>query len=500
MSETLVEANPIDPGSVDLGEDQTRYLRVLTILLTSGLWGSQLFRSLWLDELGSYWIVKGGIIHATQRALQYQGESPFYYWLLWISRNLFGRSEISLRVPSVIAGAIGTYLIYRLGRRLIDKEMGLLAAAVFASFSSVAFAAVDARPYSLALALSIGATTALLQWLESSKRSWAVLYVILAALTVYAHFIFALALLPHLVFSLARKGKRPPLRNILGAWIAIVILTIPVMPQFISLLSRRSALTIPTQLTADKFWTTLAPPILIVGIVAGFLISRLFDATRLAATRPQSPSAGRLVFGFALPSTVLFALSIATPTTLFQPRYYLMQVPYLALLAGWGLRSFEPERARRVALLSLAVVSVLSYQSINADMAQNWRGAAKTVNAFVHDATTPVLVRTALIESRDVSWLRDPKRQGYLLSPLSLYPMEGKVIALPFDLTHGGSAYLEALVSGPLMHAKRFVLVSNYATPIEDWLEGRLQDTFAARIVWSSGSTHVTEFMRPIQQ
>lgn len=498
LNTTQVEVGSVGPAPVGLKDNQTRYLKTLTVVVMVGLWGSQVFRSLWIDELGSYWIVKGGIVHATQRALQYQGESPLYYWLLWISRNIFGQSEIALRSVSILAGATATFLVYRIGRRLIDREMGLLAAALFASLSSFAFAAVDARPYALALALSIASTLVFIDWLETGKRSASLLYVILATLTVYAHFIFALALLPHLVIlAFDRRSKRLPLMDVVIALMGIGILTIPAVPQLLSLFSRRGALTIPTKIYPETFLKTLGPPVLIAALILGLVISRLIDRPYFSVREPNSHGVGRLlVIGFILPTTLLLAISLATPTTLFAPRYYLMQAPYLALLAAWGIRSVGPARTRRIMLLSVAIISVLAYPSINADMNQDWRGAAKTVNNFVHDGETPVLIRTALTESRSIAWVQDPRRRDYLLSPLSRYPMNGRPILLPFDLTHGGLAYVEGLAAGPLANANRFLLVSNYLNPFEDWLAGRLQGSFVSQPIWASGTTQITEFIR----
>ena len=70
------------------------------------------------------------------RSVEFQSMPPTYFMIAWVARRVGGISEIALRVPSVIAMALATYLLYRLGRRLFDAETGLIAAVVLATTNS----------------------------------------------------------------------------------------------------------------------------------------------------------------------------------------------------------------------------------------------------------------------------------------------------------------------------------------------------------------------------
>ena len=98
-----------DPGHV-------RWLAILTAVVIFSLWVMPLFSSLWLDELGTWWVVKDGAGDTIHRALTFHGQSPLYYLIVWSARVVGGRSELVLRLPSLIAAVVSAVLLYRLAR------------------------------------------------------------------------------------------------------------------------------------------------------------------------------------------------------------------------------------------------------------------------------------------------------------------------------------------------------------------------------------------------
>ena len=102
-----VEETPA-PGHV-------RWLAIVTAVVICSLWVMPLFSSLWLDELGTWWVVKDGLGDTVHRALTFHGQSPLYYLIVWSARVVGGHSEVVLRLPSLIAAAVSAVLLYRLG-------------------------------------------------------------------------------------------------------------------------------------------------------------------------------------------------------------------------------------------------------------------------------------------------------------------------------------------------------------------------------------------------
>ncbi len=202
---------PADPGHV-------RWLVILTAVVILSLWLMPLSSSLWLDELGTWWVVKDGAGDAIDRALTFHGQSPLYYLIVWSARVVGGRSEVVLRLPSLVAAGVSAFLLYRLARTLISREAARLTVLVFAATQTVAFGASEARPYAIATMVTIASTLALVRWLDDGRRwSRALVYALLAIAVVWMHYLFALVLVAHGVYALIRlrRGETAPP---LAAW------------------------------------------------------------------------------------------------------------------------------------------------------------------------------------------------------------------------------------------------------------------------------------------
>jgi mannosyltransferase len=208
------------------------------------LWVGTISSSLWLDETGTWWITRDGFAAATERAMSWTGPSPLYYWTVWLSTRLFGHGEVALRLPSVVAMAVATYFLYRIAERIYDRATAGITALIFLCIS--AFYAVDARPYALPMLGLTASTYALLRWVDSERITYAVFYSCMAAMTVYAHFIIALGLVPAAVYAITMLLKSRPKRLAsLGACFAVTgILSLPLIQEIRTLYSARSAHTL----------------------------------------------------------------------------------------------------------------------------------------------------------------------------------------------------------------------------------------------------------------
>jgi 4-amino-4-deoxy-L-arabinose transferase-like glycosyltransferase len=56
-------------------------------------------------------------------------KTPGPYWLIATSYNLFGISETSVRLPSMVFGVLSVLILYEVGKILLGKKVGWLAAA-----------------------------------------------------------------------------------------------------------------------------------------------------------------------------------------------------------------------------------------------------------------------------------------------------------------------------------------------------------------------------------
>ena len=82
--------------------------------------GIYAWRARWIVEYSDW--LNPAIIH--------YGKTPGIYWLIASSFSLFGISEITARLPSMVFSIISALLIYEIGKIIINKQVGWLAAAI----------------------------------------------------------------------------------------------------------------------------------------------------------------------------------------------------------------------------------------------------------------------------------------------------------------------------------------------------------------------------------
>lgn len=193
--------------------------------------------SLWLDETATYWVIKDGLNNLFPRAWEWTGASALYDLTAWASHFLAPviGFEVALRLPSVLATVVAVYLIYQLGRRLADRRAGLLSAIAFLCIYQVAFAAIDARPYALGLALLLASSLYFLKFLESPKLLYAIVYVAASALVVYTHYLLALGLVAQLIYGWCHR------RKLASLWLAVGALCLPLSGHVLNLYNTRKA-------------------------------------------------------------------------------------------------------------------------------------------------------------------------------------------------------------------------------------------------------------------
>ncbi len=160
-------------------------------------------QSLWLDE---------GTTAKVVQTLSYSGiltkfspgdfHPPLYYLFLKFWTTIFGYSEISLRLPSVIFSILTGYVIYLIGKKLKGEEVGLWAAVFFLFNPLIVYYSQEARMYMMATFL----LTVALYYLFNVKRLTLnvilfILFSILSFWTFYGSVFLIAAMMIYLLFK-----------------------------------------------------------------------------------------------------------------------------------------------------------------------------------------------------------------------------------------------------------------------------------------------------------
>jgi mannosyltransferase len=351
-------------------------------------------RSIWIDEGASISFATLPWGSFLRTLWSYQGNMALYYFVLrpWIH---LGDSEFAVRSLSVLFGVLTIPAIYFLGTRLFDRATGLTAAGLLSVHAFHIHWSQEARGYTLLTLLLVVAAYFLVCALESieQKEYWGywIAFTVSAALAFYAH-IFAVFVLAAFALSIA---FRKPFRVRTNTVVVIAILfehLIAPMALFVLVNRSGNQLSWLPRPSLAEIWEFL----LLLTSQGGILLLALYLCLAgLVFMRPTGIIEGNwdkekwairlLVLWVFLPPLLTLA---ATPVKLlFYPRYMVMCVPAMVLLAARGLtRLYHAPLARRWAGTSaLVVVLILSgwgtyrYSTNLAQENTDWRSAVSYI-------------------------------------------------------------------------------------------------------------------------
>ncbi len=388
--------------------------------------------SLWLDEGISYWITAGSFNDVVHRAVTYQGQSPLYYAVLWAVRQSGFESEFLLRLPSIGALALSALVFLSLARRFVSKEASIVATLLFLATSPV-LRAMSARPYALALLFALLSWWGFFHWLETRKGRGAVLYVVSLVLAFYAHYLFLLsALLPLLwYFSMVDKEKRK-LGTFFVASITTVILILPGFFQIYALHARRESLFFSPDPTFLTLGSALCPLSVVIAVVGGILIARIFISDFKLNRSSQLSSSGvlTLLLSYLIPPLLFFGYSYLGSGSLFNERYFFWSLAPLCILIAWCFDSIAPFKAKCVTLVITCLFLIYAESSRTWHL-ERWREASAIVKDYSFSKEIPVLLSSGLVESSNLDWIKGEETSAYLSAPFAPYPLYQKPSLLP---------------------------------------------------------------------
>ena len=207
------------------------FTAVVLALAIGIFWIAPIRSSLWLDETGTVWAIRGTLRDTIDRAFYPGQPSVLYSVVTWLVVAAGGLHEITLRLPSLVATAMAALGVYRLAQRFCDPQQSLLAMALFSTYGTVVFAAADARPYALALMAVVWAMLLFVRWCETGRTVFGIGWALTAALGVYFHY-FAATMLPVFIlyFMQHERHRRPTRATLFGAAALLCVLLLALLP------------------------------------------------------------------------------------------------------------------------------------------------------------------------------------------------------------------------------------------------------------------------------
>lgn len=147
--------------------DKVPYMLCFAVLflIAYGYLASQ--KLIWDDEFFSYYIAKGGFSEIYDALMTGADQHPpFFYWVTYLSLELFGEGHVSLRLPAMLGLLLLSVCLYYFVSYRTSRIFGL-AAVLIVLAGSGAYYATEARGYGLVLGF---AGLALLCWQNSVEN------------------------------------------------------------------------------------------------------------------------------------------------------------------------------------------------------------------------------------------------------------------------------------------------------------------------------------------
>jgi hypothetical protein len=430
-------------------------LILLAVLVTFGcglrVWQAR--ESLWVDELHTAWCAGGSFADVAPRAA-IGNQSPLFFWLQWLLVQIGGASELSVRLPSLIAGTLLPAALFGFAWRWTRSDLVALAAAALVVVDPRSiFYATEARPYALVELLAVLHVAIFLEVLKRPSLPLRIALVLGAALLFHLHYTSVLLLAAEAGFWLLARAIDAPSVRYRPAWFFVdqfylVALAAPAAWNIASIAGRRE--------NWERF--VEAGPALDILRILPWSAAVLFflvdvDGLLRKAIPPDDRSQGEAELPVLFTSVWLLAplatawlLTATDIARLFATRYLTVSAPAAILIAALVTRlpPWPPARVPlAAAMIGLAVWSggfVTQFRRDGrflADRHEDWRSAIVWLNERLPGRRLPVLVRSGLIESDELRDRESPLLEDYCLLPAtSLYRLQARredLVPLPYS-------------------------------------------------------------------
>lgn len=294
--------------------------------------------SYWYDEAATLQLARLSIPDMFAFVGQRDAVHVAYALLMhgWI--GIFGESELSARMPSVLASALATGGIMLLVRRLGGaRGPAVFAAVLFALLPRTLIQAIEARSYAIAVALLVAA--ALLAVRSADRATWGarIGFTVTATAAIWC-FAYAVLVLPALGLLMARRavGMR---RRMTIAVVSILPPTLLALPLLLTITGQRgqvawleAQLVNPYTVGVESFFGWSA-------WLAGGVIALLVAGAVRRSLRWNGDTVA-LVVWLVLPAAALILVG-AVSQPLFAPRYLAISTPPLAVLCALAVRGWS---------------------------------------------------------------------------------------------------------------------------------------------------------------
>ena len=437
------QRTPLVNVSQTLRDDRQSLVLLLVVAFPIVFLAIQMFSSSFtLDEGITYWITNEGISEAWSRSIDFQGQSPLYFLIVNLLRQVFGDTEFSLRFLSLIAVLISAIYILKLGTQLFSREVGLTAASIFTiTLYPNNIDLLFARPYGLAVLLSTISTYQLVDFLKNTTRLSLIRYLTSGVLLFYCHYLFAYVVAFH-ALSVGAALILCPSRRLFKQSLVLVflggVLGLPALPQLLLVSEKSSFYSFALVPDFTTFLFELLWPDWITRVIAVFLLVKILLIRNATLSNIPRSKLSHLLFclGWATVPVICVYFQSKFSYSVFLQRYFSGRCPGEALmLAILIVPQLRGKIAHFILLNSTILLLTIGYER-GVIYGEDWKTGFQYVNsAALERGVKPiVLIDPGLVEQKNEAWQNSmPEVDKYLTSISLPYLADANVV--PFSIT-----------------------------------------------------------------
>lgn len=394
----------------------SRYLQILVILTLAGAFLRLLqlgAAPLWLDEASTLSFAREPVARIWNSLSSGEFNPPLFYWIEH-AMLAFGESEAVLRIIPAILGILTIPVFYLIGKEILDRNTGILAAALLAFSPFAVFYSQEARAYAPMLFFYALAFWFFLRLLRSWGRRDALLFGALSALAFWTHFYAFVPVLALFLFAIAVKARemardiRSAIPLALSA-LAFTLLSLPLIWYAVQLFFQRTGGA--PAFGVQGFDTIRMTLVQISGFseILALVFLALFVVGVAALYRKDRRTALLLAFSLAFPLLVSVFLSYRMPMV---PRYLIYLLASFLPGVALALRpccSLVSSRNLVYGALILALVVNLPFlvPYYTTPQKDDWRGASRELAGLAGAGDLVIVI------------------PGYVTQPLDYYYRNG---------------------------------------------------------------------------
>lgn len=365
--------------------------------------------SIWLDEATSIARAQTSLPTMVSVLASEDVHPPLYFTLLHLWIRVFGTSESSVRLISVIAGVLAVPVIFELASRLFDAETGLFSALLLAVSRFHVELSQEARSNAVLMLLTLSLIYTLVRALRTRDTRYFIANAAVSILLVYTHYFgLLIVVVQNLYFSLGWSRYK----QVLSQWIlsqgAVAVAYSPWLWAALSqVMARKQGVgahaMAPTMATLIAIvrefngitvssWPFLEALVVLLVVLGMFMVTQRRGRFEWRAPLRSAESYTYLVsleklehvllltLWLLVPILFTFALSRLIPV--LETRSFIVVLPAMLILAGKGIRNIRPRSVQALVVVVLLLARTNDFRGyFGVVNKEQWREVASYVDA-----------------------------------------------------------------------------------------------------------------------